>query len=176
MYAVIATVMVASILTILSIKEEFSGLAIGTQTSDDDRNQRSDITVSENTKMQKAYDKLEKKSILYYAFSRYSHAFPLSPNLYLLFRLTIGMAWQQLFITIVAALVPSSQNDRNGYVALVKMIAAVLLFLFGCWFEKYLKTRKRRNSSTELSLNAEETTTFLSNIMDIDEEYEEPLL
>ncbi len=62
--------MVASILTILSIKEEFSGLAIGTQTSDDDRNQRSDSTVSENTKMQKAYDKLEKKSILYYAFSR----------------------------------------------------------------------------------------------------------
>lgn len=69
LYAIVATLFVATILTILSVKEEFAGLAIDVETSEENEN-RNNSTVSENTKMQKAYDKLEKKSILYYAFSR----------------------------------------------------------------------------------------------------------
>jgi hypothetical protein len=90
-------------------------------------------------------------------------------------RLTIGLAWQQLFFAGVAAIVPKDREDSVGLVVTAKVLAALLVFAVGCQLEKFIKNYKTRKPSDGQDDNKGEYS-MLQNILDTEEHFEEPLL
>lgn len=147
LYAIIATISVILILTIVSVKEELSGLKIDVK------------QIGESSAIQ--HNALELKGILYFSFSR----------------LTIGLAWQQLLMTLVGSVIPERQSDRQGLVVMMKLLTALVVFILGCMIELWIKSRKKQRprfgpNPKELEMDY----SVLQNVLDEDENYDEPLL
>jgi hypothetical protein len=96
------------------------------------------------------------------------------------------LAWQQLFITVVAAIVPKDNESRLGLTVTIKILAALVVFVLGRSIEMYLKTRKHRrllrNRNVRMPSDRDEEEReddeygLLQNVFEAEENYEEPLL
>lgn len=106
-------------------------------------------------------------------------------------RLTIGLAWQQLFITIVSSIVPKDHGSRLGLTVAIKIFAAILVFFVGCRIELFLNKRKNRRAQLrersqahpQVSRSHHNSNPFTIEeneaeygFLEADENYEEPLL
>lgn len=80
-------------------------------------------------------------------------------------------------MTLVASVIPESRSDREGLVVLIKIFTAIVVFILGCMIELWIKSRKKQRQ--QLGKNQRELEmdySALQNVLDEDENYDEPLL
>ena len=80
-------------------------------------------------------------------------------------------------MTLVGSVIPERQSDRQGRVVMMKLLTALVVFILGCMIELWIKSRKKQRprfgpNPKELEMDY----SVLQNVLDEDENYDEPLL
>ncbi len=117
-YALIASLLVASLLTILTGRRDIKRYVIHLENT-------SGAILNPSDEVDAIYHNVldKNKSVLYVLFAR----------------LTVGWAWQELFSSIIGIIIPDGDSNRAVLLALSKILFAVSAFLIGAKLEIMLR-------------------------------------